>query len=108
MFSRGPQTELEGSGETANVCELGRLLEKSYNKSRLLLIICYWLAFLLLREYVHIHSHFTPAYVPGFPHLNTWESAAQEDANPDSDPPAAYLCQGPVLEGSHALIYSSP
>lgn len=44
----------------------------------------------------------------GFPHLNTWESAAQEDAHPDSDPPAAYLCQGPVLGGSHALIYSSP
>lgn len=39
VFNRGPQTELEGLGESANMYELGRLLEKSYNKSRLLLFI---------------------------------------------------------------------
>lgn len=104
VFSRGPQTTGR-VGETANACELGGLLEKSYHESRLLLIIYCWLAFLLLRECFHTPSHFIPTYMRGFPRLNTWASAAQEDADTDSDPPAACLCQGPVLGGVHVLSY---
>lgn len=108
VFSRGPQTTGR-VGETANACELGGLLEKSYHESRSLLIIYCWLAFLLLRECFHTPSHFIPTYMRGFPRLNTWASAAQEDADTDSDPPAACLCQGPVLGGfTCCLMYSSP
>lgn len=105
VFSRGPQTTGR-VGETANACELGGLLEKSYHESRLLLIIYCWLAFLLLRECFHTPSHFIPTYMRGFPRLNTWASAAQEDADTDSDPPAACLCQALSWGGSRAVLFT--